>query len=305
MNSIYFQSEISKILISKMERRRQRPLINSGFLSEMEKVSIFGMKIITLIIGTVLLLCFLILAYVIWSDSLTLNEIAMENNRIENTLGKILYKNIDIKHHIKQINNEISSIEAEYKEIEGKASEPNPFGFSKKIRSVPIRNSLLDASASNKISDWIDINHVKLFSLLYKASRDGDTANAFRRSVKDISPTISIFKTNEALFGGYTTKSWIGSDEEHIQDDKAFLFSLDKNKKYPIKNPRNAIYRGNSTLGYYGNEDLIINNKCLAPSTIHYSYFPNNFGNNSDEYELTNGKRRFSLIDVEVYQVID
>ena len=40
-------------------------------------------------------------------------------------------------------------------------------------------------------------------------------------------------------FGGYTTQK---QKKDASKDNKAFLFSLDKKKKYKILNPENTIY---------------------------------------------------------------
>ena len=45
--------------------------------------------------------------------------------------------------------------------------------------------------------------------------------------------TVVVISANGQLFGGYTSKKWeISSDFR--RDEKAFLFSLTNNKKYPI-----------------------------------------------------------------------
>ena len=45
---------------------------------------------------------------------------------------------------------------------------------------------------------------------------------------KNKCPTLAVIKTIERYkFGGYTTKMW---EEGKIQDDKTFVFSLDKKK---------------------------------------------------------------------------
>ena len=45
--------------------------------------------------------------------------------------------------------------------------------------------------------------------------------------------TVVVISANGQLFGGYTSKNWEISSK-YIKDEKAFLFSLTNNKKYPI-----------------------------------------------------------------------
>ena len=56
-------------------------------------------------------------------------------------------------------------------------------------------------------------------------------------------PTLSLIKTTAGhTFGGYTTISW-DSSGNYKNDTQSFLFSVDKQIKYPIiNNYGNAIY---------------------------------------------------------------
>ena len=95
------------------------------------------------------------------------------------------------------------------------------------------------------------------FTLLYKISRDGCNASTFHTKCDCQGPTITVlYNTNDTVYGGYTSQSWLGAGTEYsAYDEKAFLFQVRDNgssvqKKYPIKadNYANAIRCG-STLG--------------------------------------------------------
>lgn len=80
------------------------------------------------------------------------------------------------------------------------------------------------------------------FTLLYKISRDGCDAWTFHTKCDCKGPTVTvIYNTKNTVYGGYTSKSWLGAGSAHyVYDPKAFLFQLRYNgkrvdKKYSIK----------------------------------------------------------------------
>jgi len=90
------------------------------------------------------------------------------------------------------------------------------------------------------VYNWIEQNpNAKLFKteLLYRLTRDGDTPQAFHSNCDNKGTTIIFIKNyyNEYRFGGYTTVPWKGNNS-YQPDSKAFVFSLTKRKKFPIKN---------------------------------------------------------------------
>jgi hypothetical protein len=83
-------------------------------------------------------------------------------------------------------------------------------------------------------------------TLLYRASRDGFTANAFHTKCDRKAKTITIIKTNgNYIFGGYASAAW-NSAGTYIADKNAFIFSLRRNgvskcEKFMVKNQNKAI----------------------------------------------------------------
>ncbi|XP_069125502.1 interferon-induced protein 44-like [Argopecten irradians] len=76
---------------------------------------------------------------------------------------------------------------------------------------------------------WIDANQRKRFILLFKASRDGCSAQTFHTLCNNKGPTITVlYNTNGSVYGGYTSASW-HSNNTYTTDDKAFLFRLRHN----------------------------------------------------------------------------
>jgi hypothetical protein len=78
---------------------------------------------------------------------------------------------------------------------------------------------------------------------LYKASEHGFKAENFHKFCDNKGPTVTLIKTNDGhTFGGFTTISW-DSSGYYKNDTQSFLFSVDKQTKYPIvKDYQNAIY---------------------------------------------------------------
>jgi hypothetical protein len=89
--------------------------------------------------------------------------------------------------------------------------------------------------------------------LLYRASRDGFSANDFHSKCDDIPNTLTIIKVKDQphIFGGFTGASW--EDVGYGEDPSAFIFSLVNYDNKPIKmkinhNIKYAIYCGS----FYG-----------------------------------------------------
>ena len=84
-------------------------------------------------------------------------------------------------------------------------------------------------------------------TLLYRASRDGFTCQAFHAKCDGQKNTLTIIKNNlNYVFGGYASSAW-DNFGQYINDPKAFLFSLRRDgisckDKFAIKNPTSALF---------------------------------------------------------------
>jgi hypothetical protein len=77
-------------------------------------------------------------------------------------------------------------------------------------------------------------------TLLLNSNKDGDSINFVEEKCKNKYPTLVVIMTTKGIkFGGYTTQEW---KKGVNKDNDAFVFSLDKKKKYKILNPINATY---------------------------------------------------------------
>ena len=151
------------------------------------------------------------------------------------------------------------------------------------------------------IGDMITNLKTKKYRLLYRASRDGDSANKFHSICDNSNNLIILVKTQKGLrFGGFTSNKFKVSS--HMKyDNNAFLFSLDLKKVYKITPGEYAIYC------YYNS------GPCFSQGSL---YIPNNFfkkyGKTSldggpyqfkKDYEINNGEEKFLVKELEIFQV--
>ena len=133
--------------------------------------------------------------------------------------------------------------------------------------------------------------------LIYQMTRDGNTTIDFHRKVDIKGPTITLFKTKDGSFGGYTSKSF-KSNGGWIKDRESFLFNFDNLNKFKIKNnSENAVFYGDASK--YGPEfyDILVNSGEIQNGTI----YPSNYINKVED--LKKGNADFISKDVLVYRV--
>jgi hypothetical protein len=81
--------------------------------------------------------------------------------------------------------------------------------------------------------------------LIFDTATDGDTIDAFKKKCVGQFPTLFIIKTDFGqIFGGYATSAW--KENGPISDYNSFVFTLNPNKKYCVKNARFALYGFNT-----------------------------------------------------------
>ena len=155
------------------------------------------------------------------------------------------------------------------------------------------------------IKNFDNSKKIKL-TLLFKASRDGDTISAFHNKVDGISPTISLIQTknNNYIFGGFTDHAW-DSSSGCVRTNNTFMFSFNKNKIYLGKNGGSIHctkdygpwFCGGS--GVYGDNYFKSNNSYQWELSTNQSVF-NGF---TESFELVGGIKNFTVNEVEVFKV--
>ena len=151
------------------------------------------------------------------------------------------------------------------------------------------------------LKEWLpyfDKGNLKC-TLLYDAKRDGDNVAIFHKLCDNKGATLTLISTSDnKKIGGFLSKSF-GGNKGFINDDNAFLFSLNYNEKYPSLNKGNNFEDNNSkgpTFGFYCIE---IVDKCFSKKSYYHPY--------TCRYDF--GKRNnntyfyFTVIDLEIYQI--
>jgi hypothetical protein len=191
--------------------------------------------------------------------------------------------------------------------------------------SSPIKfdSNILNFNHSTELIRLCEFQDKKEFKLLYRASRDGFSSEAFHSKCDNIPKTLTIIKVKDKphIFGGYTQATWEGRG--YKQDPNAFIFSLVNSDNKPIKmkisnqNIQYAIYCGPSYVSFLfafgggsnGGFDFVIysdsNNNSKSFSYLGYSYQHPNYQKGSNEAKsFLAGSYNFSTSEIEVFQLI-
>ena len=159
------------------------------------------------------------------------------------------------------------------------------------------------------IKNWIneknEKNINKEIKLIYKATKDGDSASKYHEICDNKNPLITLIKTKKnRRFGHYMEQKVNPNNSTYTQDEKAFLFSLDNLKKFDVKKPEHAMYFHKSygpCFGYgcdiYLKDKFLTRNDNVENNAKYYAYDVQN------DTELT-GESRFGVEEVEVYQIL-
>ena len=150
-----------------------------------------------------------------------------------------------------------------------------------------------------------------IFKLLYRATQDGNNVQTFHNKCDNILGTLTIVKTTKGMrFGGYTEQNWYSNKSNSIQrkDSKGvcFCFSLDLFKIYNFNDNSDFSIQCLYNYGpYFGNTFFSVrNNNGLLYGYTDYATGSGFFGKIDNDYEFNNGQKEFSVIEMEVFQII-
>lgn len=212
-----------------------------------------------------------------------------KNNFLEERIKKLEEENLKIKNEIlfiKQLQN----------------SNTNLFPNSN-INLFPNSNIIINNEQSIILNFFEQ--KPKKFNLLYDTNKHGNKNKTFHEKVYNKSPTLIIIKTtNDLKFGGYTTKVW-PNNNSYLKDKDAFIYSLNKKKKYNIIDENESAIYGcsneNSYMFVFGSgHDICVYNNCTEVNDNHVG---KSEYNTTQEYELNNGMKNFTVSSLEVYEV--
>ncbi|XP_078345652.1 uncharacterized protein LOC144631135 [Oculina patagonica] len=152
------------------------------------------------------------------------------------------------------------------------------------------------------------------FVRCWHAKTDGWASSTFHTNCDGMGPTVTIIKSGDYVFGGYTDVSWHGCSYSYAS--KAFLFSLYNAKGYnPVKltqsqNQRNAIYSCSSygpTFGAGNGHDMYISNDAINNQASHTkcgSTYSVPSGYSAGDCGFFTGALYFTPTDIEVFYEI-
>ena len=160
-----------------------------------------------------------------------------------------------------------------------------------------------------KMLDW---SGYKKFELIYRGSRDGMTIKKFHELCDNKGPTITLYKNDKNIFGGYTPLSWT-SDNVWNKSQECFIFTLVnvyniEPKKFPFRNiDRYSILCQYNYGPTFGDGDIYLNKEdflnCESTSDFPISY----------EDVLKKGKsiftgdinnNKFKIKEIEVFKMV-
>ena len=172
----------------------------------------------------------------------------------------------------------------------------------KELEKTFLISEILNKNEVEIVLNWLE-NKPKKINLLLNSRIDGDKTETFYNKCEGKYPTIVFVKTTKGhRFGGYSSISWKNLDGGIIKDEKSFIFSLDKQKKYDIKNADMAIQTSSNYFAFgRGTSDFYVENNCTS-STNNYSCSTGKY-NTTEQYELNGGEKYYTVSSYEVYQV--
>ncbi|XP_052284905.1 interferon-induced protein 44-like isoform X2 [Dreissena polymorpha] len=167
----------------------------------------------------------------------------------------------------------------------------------------------------DQLESWIGTGQ-KIFTLLYKITRDRCNATTFHQKCDNKGPTVTVLYNQQgSVYGGYASSNWTSSTGAYIADSNAFLYQLkysgsDTFTKFSVTKADTAMY-ALSCHGpiFGGGHDLIAFSGTVNSSggyfalngSMSFGHSFNNQGLTADK--ITNGN--FNVTELEVYSVTD
>ena len=227
------------------------------------------------------------------------NSICNNNSYLNNNFALDISEKIDNEENENNINNISNLIDNFIENLKKDMNKKLPeFKTQNLIKESTIIKNLEEESL---IGDMISTLKRKKYRLIFRATRDGDSANIFHNICDNFNKLIILIETKKGLrFGGFTSRNFRVSS--HMKDDNnSFLFSLDLKKVYKIIPGKNAIYCYPKSGPCFSQESLYIpNNFFKKPGKTRTVGGPFQF---EKDYEINNGVKNFLVKELEIFQV--
>lgn len=179
----------------------------------------------------------------------------------------------------------------------------------KYIKSLFNESLIINNDEIKMVCNWIELSinqKPKEIELFYRLTRDGDTPQDFHSRCDGKGTTITFIKnySNGYRFGGFTTVPWKGNSS-YSQDAKAFVFSLTKSKRFPIKNSSDSNAVGHySSYGpiFGGDTDIYFHSGGNWSSSENASCNPSYYSCNREDM-IGSSSSNFRISDFEVWLI--
>ena len=198
---------------------------------------------------------------------------------------------------VQNLENKVNMLENKLNELIKEKEEKKK---KKELYGQISKSSVINKDEIDLFMNWFDKKPTKI-KLLLDSEIDGDSTQTFYNKCSNKFPTVVFVKTTKGRrFGGYCSIGWEKTNGSFKKDINNFIFSLDKKKKYKIKQPEYGIRTYSNCFAFGSGYDFVIYNNCTSNNS---SY---NF--NGETYETTeayelNGEYYFTVSSYEVYQI--
>ena len=199
---------------------------------------------------------------------------------------------------VQNLENKVNILENKVNELIKEKEEKKK---KKELYGQISKSSVINKDEIDLFMNWFDKKPTKI-KLLLDSKIDGDSTQTFYNKCSYKFPTVVFVKTTKGRrFGGYCSIGWENTNGSFKKDINNFIFSLDKKKKYKIKQPEYGICTSSDYFAFGGGHDFAIYNNCTSNND---NYNNNNGGTyeTTEQYEL-NGEYNFTVSSYEVYQI--
>ena len=281
-----------------------------------------------------------------------LSDIEKQSNDLKSKVDSLITLTKKLDNNNKELNSKTNDLSNKFSQI---SVVPNPQFQSRKIsnpktkyyRTIENQNinqemsyynstnpnintnlNLSKDSFNSKIVNFSDITFLQnrimqinpkirevFFSLVYRASEDGDKAANFHQKCDRIGPNVVLIKTKKgSVFGGFTFRNW-----EHLardtdvnrpnlgsasRDSNAFGFNVNKQKIYNNEKPNEFAIWCNRNFGpTFKNNLFQIFDHSLKKGGYCNLRKNSNFGGQLFDYEISGGEPKFKIDELEVFEV--
>ena len=241
------------------------------------------------------------------------NKLRLMENKYENISSDSMINSNSIIQNTKNVLNEDSTQKISNKNLSTNFKPDKSFDLDSTILNK--EDITEDFFLFSKIKETFPYDMNIKYKLIYRCSKDGDTAKNFHSKCDYIGPNIVLIKTKKNfIFGGVTSKSWkhllkdIRKDEPEygteIKDEKAFGFSINLKKIYKNGKPNEfAIFCNNSYGPVFKNNYFKIFDVCLKNGGICGKIEESNFIGQEKDFEFNGEEEKFDVEDIEVFQI--